>query len=615
MRYRIFLLFSALILLSVFLPAGEASAKKSYKMQNVSVVADLHSDGSMQVSESRTYKFRGTYKYAFRTFTLSSEIDYSDFRVSENNQSYVMSDNKEPGTFQVSTDDQEIEVRWYYRARRETRTFTIDYLVENAVKRYRDEAVLYYKFIGEGFRKSTENLDITVNPPRPVDQWNVRQWAHGPLWGSSATSAQGVVTATCSNLPRKQFFELRILYPAELFAEAVENSGYIASEVIAEETAWAEEANVRREEAAANAVKVEGRMKIGAWAMPLLLTVGVVWFGKISRQYGKRPDIPAIPSSSPEIPSDLPPALVSYLIAERSISGSAIMGTMLDLARRGFLEFKEEQELGKGFLGREKIKPAHFWVMKKDFFRENQHLLVPFEEMLIKFVFEKLVEGPEENASEVTVAMEAFKKNKSKVQTFFGKWSKEVIRAGEEQNFFDQESFKGRNQGMVVGGIVLVLAIALAFFFHQWALVPGIGGFVMIVSSLGIVHHTREGRIQEKRWKGLKKYLTSSGFKSSEPSGVLNSIESYFVYGVVLGMQKKHLASLGQMIPAERCTYFLPWYLYHREGAGFVGESFGASFSTAVASMNSAMSSSSGAGGGASGGGGGGAGGGGGGAG
>ncbi len=60
-----------------------------------------------------------------------------------------------------------------------------------------------------------------------------------------------------------------------------------------------------------------------------------------------------------------------------------------------------------------------------------------------------------------------------------------------------------------------------------------------------------------------------------------------------------HLEGLGSMIPAEKGIYFMPWYHHARSEGGFAGDSFGASFSTAVTSVNSAMSSSTGAGGGA----------------
>lgn len=604
----------ALMFLLIVFPGNQALADKSYKMENVSIVADLSADGSMAVSEARTYRFKGRFKFAYRTFPLDSRISYEDFQVSENGQPYLLADSKEPGTYTVITDDQEIEVRWYYRARSETRTFVVDYSVIGAVERFRDGAVLYYKFVGDDFRKYTKNLEITVNPPEPVDQWKIRQWAHGPLWGSSATSSQGVVSAICENLPKKQFFELRILYPAEIFTEVPQGLEYIAGEITAEEGAWAEEANQRREQARIDDEALDKRKSIGAWVLPIFVLLAAVWFFRIATQYGTRPTVPAVPSSSGNVPSDLPPAIVGYLINSRNVGASSIMATLMDLARRGFLEFREEQELGRNFLGHEKWKTSHSWILKRAHYQEHRSNLATFEDMLIKFVFEELTDSQTTGSTLVVVNLETFKKQSSKVEKFFSKWSKEINLEAENFNFFDQDSFQGRNRGMMLGGALLVLALPMIPLVHALALIPAIAGIIIIISSIGIVHHTKEGLIQEKNWKSLKKYLTKQGFKSSEPKSVLEFIEPYFIYGVVMGMSKSQLDGLGSMIPTDKGVYYMPWYINHNSESGLGGHSFGTAFSTAVSSVNSAVSSSTGAGGGASGGGGGGSGGGGGGA-
>ena len=603
-----------LVLLVMCLSSQQALADKSYKMEDVTIAADLSSDGSMSVSEARTYRFRGRFKYAYRTFRLDDRISYEDFRVSENGQPFELSDSKKPGTYTVTVDDGEIEVRWYYRARNETRAFTIDYRVDGAVKRHRDTAVLYYKFVGDDFRKSTGNLSITVNPPEPASQWDVRQWAHGPLWGSSATSDGGIVTAGCEDLPRKRFFELRILYPVELFADAPEIESYVVGEILAEEEAWTEAANRKREQALADAAALKERQKIGAWALPLVVCLAGWWFVLIVRRYGARPEVSSVPSSSGDIPDDLPPAIVGYLINSRTVTAPTLMATLMDLASRGFLEFREEHELGKGFLGQEKWTARHFWVLDRQHLADQAHNLTRYEEMLIQFVFEDLPQEPQTDPDRIIVDQEAFKKKKSEVRSFFQKWSAEVKKSAEEFDFFDQDSFKGRNRGIMLGGGLLVLSLVLIPVFQVQALIPGIAAVAMMLGSIGIVHHTENGLTRVRKWKSLRSYLKGRGYESDTLRNVLDFIGPYFIYGVVLGLEKKHLNHLGGAIPPEQGSVVMPWYHTHSGGEGSPGGSFGTSFSAAVASVNSAMSSSTGAGGGASGGGGGGAGGGGGGA-
>jgi len=609
-----FLLLALAALIVMAFSATPVQAAKKYSMENVSFVADLHEDGSMAVSEERTYKFKSRFKYAYRTFPLDPRVSYEDFRVSENGQPYVLSDSGEPGTYTVKTKSSEIEVRWHFKARRETRNFKLEYLVQGAVIRNLDGAVLYYKFVGDDFRKSTKMVEITVNPPVEIDQWKIQQWAHGPLWGVSNTSDQGVVTATCENLPRKRFFELRVVYPEELFSTAKIVPEYVLGDIRNEEQAWSDEANLKREQDAEKYASRQKRKATWMWLPPFVVILALGWFFRIASAYGKRPIIPAIDSVSGEIPSDLPPAIVGYLVNERTINGSVMTATLMDLARRGFLEFKEEHELGKNFMGREKWKTRHFWVLNKLHHREHIKELAGFENSLLNFVFEELADTIHTSAATTTVDLELFKKHSSKVQKFFSEWSKEIQAEAEGYNLFDKASFQGRNQGFMTGGALFLLALAMIPLVWEFAFIPGIAGVIIFLGSLAIVHHTAEGLILDKKWKALRTYLKKQKFKDTEPSTVLESIEPYFIYGVALGLDKKQLVGLGSMIPQNNAGFYMIWYHHNQNDGAMAGASFGESFSTAMAGVNTAMSSSTGAGGGASGGGGGGAGGGGGGA-
>lgn len=266
------------LLLIILAWASAAQAGKSYRMPSVAIAADLHEDGSMTVREDRSYRFRGRYRYAYRTFALDDRIEYADFQVLENGQPFERDGSEEPGTFSVTREEDQILVRWNFRARSEARTFTIAYTVRDAVHRHRDAAVLYYQFLGSGFKKGTGRVDIAIRPPAPVEDWQVRQWAHGPLWAESATASDGVVTAWCDDLPGRTFFELRVLYPPDLFTAAAERSGYISTQVGEEEAAWAEEANRRRLQAIEEAENLERRQALALKAMPFVIPAFVVYY-------------------------------------------------------------------------------------------------------------------------------------------------------------------------------------------------------------------------------------------------------------------------------------------------------------------------------------------------
>ncbi|OVE80107.1 hypothetical protein BVY01_00845, partial [bacterium I07] len=172
-----------------------AMADKSYQYTGVQFEAQLNSDGSMNVTESRTYRFKGRYRFAFRTFPLNGPVSFESFQLAEGGKSYSRSSTEEPGTFQVNRSSDEIEVKWFYNASNETRTFDISYRVQNAVKRHEDAAVLYYQFISDDFSRSSSGVLLKIHPPSAIKADDVREWLHGPLWATSRIEGDGTIYA------------------------------------------------------------------------------------------------------------------------------------------------------------------------------------------------------------------------------------------------------------------------------------------------------------------------------------------------------------------------------------------------------------------------------------
>ncbi len=584
-----------LLIGSLLVQPDVARAEKSYRVDSLVIEASAQADGSLKVVEERAFRFRGRYKYAYRTFSRSDGVDYSGFVVSENGRPYARNDSQAPGTYRISENGGVIEVRWFFKASNETRTFTISYQVENLIRRHPDAAVLHYQFVGSGFAVASSNVSLSVHPPQELASAQVHQWLHGPLWAESVTNSGGVIKAWCDRLPAHQFLELRVLYPPDAFPDAPAASEPIVERVMEEEAVLAKAANQRRIEARARAERRAERMKLGRAVTPVLGLLGVFAWVLVFLRYGRRAETPTRSNRSGEIPSDLPPALTQYLVANRMVNANGLVATFLDLASRGFVEFHEDSELRTYILGISRTVNKHYWVLLRKHYESHRSDLLPFETMLISFVFDDLASGDR-------APMDLFRKNRTKCRRFFGKWKKAVEEEGQRRGFYAAESYTGRNIGMMVGGLLIAVAIPLGFVFFEWALVPGILGLVLFVLSLAIVHHTRQGAIEAARWKSLKNYLKDLG---SKHASYLDSVERYLVYGVALGVGKKALTDLGDAIPVGQHQGYVPWYYVQGGHGGTFGASFGAAFSASVATVSSSMSSATGAGGGASGGGGG----------
>ena len=56
---------------------------KSYRITRVDIGARLNADGSMEVSEARTYAFSGSFTFAYRDFPVGRQVTFDDFEVYE----------------------------------------------------------------------------------------------------------------------------------------------------------------------------------------------------------------------------------------------------------------------------------------------------------------------------------------------------------------------------------------------------------------------------------------------------------------------------------------------------------------------------------------------------
>lgn len=297
------------------------------------------------------------------------------------------------------------------------------------------------------------------------------------------------------------------------------------------------------------------------------------------------------------------PALVSYLLNSREVTGAALVATLLDLARRGFLSLREEQVQKKRFLGGIKTATEYRWDRKPVVSEEEVSRLAPFEDSLLRFIFEDLGDGKS------SISFKEVKKHRSRFTMFFRQWTKDVKAVAVERSWFDKKSFRAMFYSLGLEMVMIGLTVLCAMFFGAWAVVLGVCAVAVLVLAFLTPRRTAEGEKLARGWKALKRYLQKYHFRDAETPFLLSRINDYLIYGVVLGLDKKVFKEPAGFIPSEEYHGYLPWYMYYRgEGAAFSAESFASAFSTMVATATSSMSTAAGTGGGASSGGGGGAG-------
>jgi len=597
--------FPVLCLVVVILFAWTRStlATKDYYISDVTIQAGLKADGSMDIKETRTYLFRGHFHWATYHLPTDRTGGVVDFTVGEESRAYSRGSQAVAGTYQYAETPDAIDAKWFFDAKDETRVFILSYRILDAVRRFQDAAVLYHKFVGTGWDKTSQQVSVTVYPPESIDGKDVKAWAHGPSWGTIRIKDDGSLVAEVQSLPEHTFWEIRAIYPTGPFSGTMNViPERVVAQILAEEKTWADEANKKREEWTRKQRTRKALTGYGSWVVLILSGLGFWRVARLYKRYGKRHKVSFPDTFYSELPSDIPPALLSYLLYRRQLGGGALVGTLLDLARRGFLKIEEEMKTKKGIFGSSK-KRLYTLQFARDFYAKNRGSLKDFEESLLAFIFDDLAEGRDE------IDFATLKKSRSRFLSWFRQWKKEVQAMGKNQNYWEEDSLKASKKGMFVGMLLVAVTILSVIFIGAWAIVPGISAIVLLIFSGFIPRRTPESELEAMKWKGLRKYLKKYHFRDSDSRFFLQNIGRFLAYAVVLGLSAEVVKRMAELVPEGQQSTYVPWYAVNHPHADFSPAGFGEALSSLMTAATTTISSASGTGGGASGGGGGGTGG------
>ncbi|MFQ5640437.1 MAG: DUF2207 domain-containing protein, partial [bacterium] len=480
-----------------------------------------------------------------------------------------------------------------------TRTFVLSYRVTDLLRVYPDVAELYYMFIGEGWDRATGEVSVTVKLPEGAERDEIHAWAHGPLWGSVSIRDANTVHFEVSNLPRRRYWEGRILFPSRLVPGLSKTSNAPQLDlIIAQETQWAKEANEARIRARQELAARNERWTRWSILFAVLSIAGVLFWMRIFKQYGRAYPSVFRAKFYSDIPTDLPPALISYFVNYRTVSGGALLATIFDLAQRGILTIKEKTTQKRAlFWTREKTE--YIIELDRNALEKKAATVQPFEKEVLDFLFEEL------GAGEDRIAMKEIAKSRGTTTKWFYEWKKGVSALAKEQGFYDVESRKKMLQGLLPAIVLIVLGVIAIFLAGPGAVSPLAAGLTLLIITLATNRVARPYVDQYAQWKALRRYLQKYEFVESDRSVLKDNLSRYLIYGMVLGLTSRRIKELIGWVPSEQHDNLFPWYVYHGSASGdHFGPAFGQAISSMVSVASSSFSSATGTGGGASAGGG-----------
>ena len=592
------------LFLVALLAAPVTALAVDYTMGPVTIDAVLAADGTLTVTEDRTFNFdghaNGVYwkipKGTYEGREIAPVVESCG--VAEDGQYERFSDSLsgDDHTYELTEYSRYTQVKLYNQADDEPVTFRVVYKLPQLATAWADTGELYWKFVSDGWDEPTDNVTCTIHLPVPSGQTvkagdNVRAWGHGTLDGNVSFDGSDVVF-TVPRVGTADYAEARVTFPMSWLTSARSSENRLDA-ILAEEQQWADEANARRE-----AVRAE---QTGLGVVFCAVGAGacaIVW--RAWRRY-KESHRPLFQDEYfRDVPSADHPAVLGALYHGGSVGTEEFTATLMHVSDQGAVELNHVEYPGS--FGRTKEDYQLVRVPSK-----AETLTSPIDRDLMRMLFERV--APKTKSSRdlhgdghVTLLFSEMKrvakKHPERYMDAYDDWKGAAEGEAIERGFFTDDSRGGR--GWLVLAIVacaLALCIGLAGAIEleppAWVwlmlLLPVAGLVAAIVTLAHMKALSREAIELRAQLEALRRWLKDfTRLKEAVPNDVV-LWNRLLVMAVVLGVADEVIQQLQVAMPELLADPdFMPTYVWV-SGHGSM-DSPSAAFASAAAASYQASS-------------------------
>ena len=570
--------------------APDRAFARSYTMPKVDITAEVQTDGSLHVVESRTFEFDGDYTAVWWTFEGlpgNAELQVNGVRLTtpqtaENGEAPIdlssvpfrsaWRDSGGPGEDAYSVDEVWDTVYVFFDASDETLVVTLDYTVVNGVQAFKDVAEVYWKYVGDQWEEASSDVSLALTLPVPqgeqvVPGENVRAWGHGPLDGTVTVNADGTVSYEVPRVRAGQYAEARVVFPVAWLSNLPSGDARAHRDelrletVLAEEETWADQANRQRTLSLGFVIACGvACVALLAWALRTYFKHGKEHAPDFTGDYWR--DVP-----DPSVP----PAVIGRLWRWDRESADDFTATLMHLAHVGALR------IDKGSY------PDPEGDMVDDYYLTLQPAVAnaltdPIDRATVDLLFRDIAEGRgslwfgsiqkygEDHPQEFVDAMDA--------------WQGLVSAETNERDFFELKS--KRLQTRMFGAAVVLVVL-------------GIGSFVLLENfiqlvfmvptaiALGVIanympRRTVRGNNLVAKCKALRNWLRDFSSLDERPPTDVKVWGEFMVYAYLFGIAEQVIKELRVRVPElfqdEGASYgmsYVPWWFWYAPGYGASG--------------------------------------------
>lgn len=605
---------SLILILSIGIIIGVSfvdTSKGSVYLKNANIVADVNTDGSLDITETWVVKFGEDTRNLYKTFNLndtsSANVDGEVINVSATYDGELLKYNEgfhytnynsisssDYGSYYVDNQgSSKYELGFIFSPTASgTKTFVFSYTLTNVVTAYNDVADFYWQAFGADFSLYIKDLSVTVNLPEGAtsDDANILAFYHCENAYSEYNFSGNSVVYTAKRVSAETLVEPRILLPLNYFNQTAVNRKLDLNKrvaFIAYEQNLIDEWKVKVKEENTRFI-----LDIVISALVLGLSAGLAIFLNLMnrRVKGEHPEyVREIPTGWSAAELGIPFYYYDGGIEAKKLRGRILSATVLELSRRDYIKIEPTA----------RVDDDDYTIEICEVTGSQSADLKPHERTLLGLLTRA------RSFAGHAFTMDEFEKYAKKNYSTINTELKTFIKQASAK--FEGGGYKDKFSGIVKWepriGMLLLIIGAFMFAAATMTFTPiGVicGGVMLIVGTPKVMRLNKKGEDIYETAHGLKRFLLDfSNMKEYEvPHLVL--WEEYLVYATMMGISEQVVKQLKLVYPelsepaepnivrSRGYVYTYIWLSTGRRG-GFGGNDFGSRMDSALTRINNSV--------------------------
>ena len=527
-----------LLILLFMTPAAHA---RDYSLESGNANITVQSNGLVQVEESITYTFVGTFNEVFRRVYSPPDGYITNIRGYCVDRLCTFDVISVPGGYELigklsQPTPQEI-------------TFVVSYDYYRGLKVYDDVSELHYKMWGDEWEKPLNRL--TANITLPIqDGDTVRYWLHPDTFAKQSILNENVITISTNTIPSREYYEIRAVFPRidspdSNFVSLQKGNGL--------DKILAIEKKHETKKAIANII----------YYFSILLAAIVVLFPIfIYLKYGREPKIDYFSLYEREPPTNSKPAVVNAIMMGKigipTLDG--FVATVMDLVYHDYISL-HDIKTDKKYLGliNHEVEEVMIEIKEDTDISDLQDFEMDVYSLLKRYTTDGQILWSE---------MKEELGKDTKFYDFINNWNQKVKNTIKIEKLFISKG----NTYLIAFSSVIFLIVILGYIIisnyfpsNQFPIITNVMvlgvfsailAFILIIFTVanekGLGRWTPEGRLFSKRWDNFNKYLVDFSALEEHPPESIKIWDQYMVYALSLGVAKKALKNMSLIVPSDQ---------------------------------------------------------------